>query len=253
MRARPVLLALVAALVTASACSNDGPARSAQELRISAASSLTEVFTELGKRFEADHAGVNVVFNFGSSATITEQVIQGAPTDVVATADETTMETLTAAEAVTTPSVIARNRLALLVETGNPLGLAGLRDLARSDVLFVMCNESAPCGRLGALALSKAGVTARPASFEENVKAVVSKVVLGEADAGIVYATDALAASPSADGIVIDEAADPELVARYVMAITVEASAPEVAAEWVAFVKSPAGQSILIDKGFTSP
>ena len=253
MTRRTIAVAVVAVLALSAACNGAGNDATPDELRISAASSLTEAFTELGKRFEADHPGVKVVFNFASSATIAEQIIEGAPTDVVATADETTMAALTKARVVGAASVFARNRLALLVESGNPLGLTGLGDLGRSDVLFVLCNPAAPCGRLGALALSKAGVTAKPASLEENVKAVVSKVVLGEADAGIVYATDALAVSPLADGIVIDEATDPELVARYLMAVTVDVAVPEPAAEWVAFVRSTVGQTILIDKGFTSP
>jgi molybdate transport system substrate-binding protein len=145
--------------------------------------------------------------------------------------------------------VIARNRLAILVEKGNPKAVDGLPDLSKPDIVTVLCAPEVPCGRFGAAALAAAGVTAKPASLEENVKAVVSKVVLGEADAGIVYATDVQAAGTQADGIAIDGA--PEAV--YPIAVTTAATNRDAAEAWIALVRSKEGRAVLAARGFLEP
>ncbi|MGH9280146.1 MAG: molybdate ABC transporter substrate-binding protein, partial [Acidimicrobiales bacterium] len=190
-------LAILAAL--AAACGDDASAGGS--VTVLAAASLTEPFTSIGRRFEAANPGTKVTFSFDASSTLVQQVKAGAPADVLATADEATMKQATDAAAVGAPAVFAHNRLAILVAAGNPKGVRGLSDLGRSDLIVVLCAPEVPCGRFGAQALDRAGVSARPRSLEPNGKGVVSKVTLGEADAGIVYVTDARAAGPKAAAV----------------------------------------------------
>ncbi len=245
---------LVAIALLAAACGDGSPENSsARQVTVFAAASLTDVFTELGDAFEAAHPGVTISFNFAGSSALAQQIIDGAPADVFVSADETNMAKVVDAGQAAEPKVTAHNRLAILVEPGNPKQIRGLGDLARSDVVFVLCAPEVPCGKFGAAALAKAGVSASPASLEENVKAVVSKVTLGEADAGIVYVTDVQAAADDADGVDIDIAADPDLEAVYPMAVTTDAANADDARAWVAFVLSDDGQQILGRYGFLSP
>ena len=144
-----------------------------------AAASLTEAFTAMGETFEAEHANVEVTFNFAASSALAQQINEGSPADVFVAADESNMRTVAEAGNASGPTTIARNRLAILVEKGNPKGVTRLADLGKSGVVFVLCAPEAPCGKFGATALEKARVTARPASLEENVTAVPSKVLLG--------------------------------------------------------------------------
>ena len=153
-----------------------------------AASSLKDSFTTIGTQFEAAHPGVKVTFNFAGSGDLATQIGQGAPADVFASADESTM-----AKAVGNSGAVAQrfasNQLAIIVAANNPKKIAGLADLARSDVALVIGAPEVPIGKYSAKALTKAGVTVAPKSLEQNVKAIVAKVTLGEADAGIVYVT----------------------------------------------------------------
>jgi molybdate transport system substrate-binding protein len=223
------------------------------ELRVSAASSLTDAFAELGEQFEAMHPDLDVVFSFAASSALAEQVIQGAPADIVATADEASMARITGTGSAADPTTIARNRLAVVVGKGNPKGISGLADLGKRGVVFVVCAPEVPCGKFAAAALTKAHVSATPASLEENVKAVVSRVTLDEADAGIVYATDVQAAADEAEGVDIDVADDPTLEAVYPIATTTQASNTEAADAWIEFVLSDEGQAILATYGFLAP
>lgn len=241
---------LVVALLLASLVSCGKDEKGDATLTVLAASSLTEAFSELGPAFEAAHDGVTVTFSFAASSALAEQVNQGAPGDVLVTADEANMQQVVDAGNASDPTVIATNRLALLVEHGNPKQITGLHDLARDDVVFVLCAEAVPCGKLGARALEKAGIDRAPASLEENVKAVVSKVTLGEADAGIVYVSDAFAAAGKADGMDIDIAADPGLIATYPMAVLSQTKRASLAREWIDFVLSDPSQEVLRSHGF---
>ena len=243
------LLVLVA--LAAAACKDDNNASG--KLRVFAAASLTEAFTEMGKTFEARHPKVKVTFNFAASSALAEQINHGGPADVFVAADESNMKKVTDAGNAADPRTIARNRLAILVEKGNPKGIDGLTDLGRSGVVFVLCAPEVPCGKFGAAALRKGGVTAKPASLEENVKAVVSKVTLGEADAGIVYVTDVKAAGGKAQGVDIDIAGDPALEAVYPMAVTKQASDKDAARTWVDYVLSADGRAMLARFGFLAP
>jgi molybdate transport system substrate-binding protein len=222
-------------------------------LNVLAASSLTESFTALGKAYEATHSDVNVTFDFESSSSLVRKVIDGAPGDVLATADESSMTDAVNAGAIAAgaPVVVARNRLEIVVAPGNPKAITNLADLGRAAITFVLCAPQVPCGRLGALALQKDGVNdAKAASLEENVKAVLTKVVLGEADAGLVYATDVRTAGDKVTGVPITEANDPELRANYPVAVLARSARAGSAQKWVDFVSSTEGQSALAQFGF---
>ena len=225
----------------------------AGELHVFAASSLTEAFTAMGKAFESAHRGVEVTFSFAASSALAQQVNDGAPADVLVTADESNMRKVIDQGNATDPTTIARNRLSILVARGNPKGITGLSDLAKSGVVFVLCAPEVPCGKFGAAALAEATVTAKPASLEENVKAVVAKVLLGEADAGIVYVTDVKAAGDKAQGVDIDIADDPSLEAVYPMAVTKQDANADAAKAWSDFVLSADGQRTLARYGFLAP
>ncbi|HEX7277075.1 MAG TPA: molybdate ABC transporter substrate-binding protein [Acidimicrobiales bacterium] len=213
-----------------------------------AASSLSESFTALGHRFEADHPGLTVTFNFGASSSLARQLIDGAPGDVLATADEITLGQALSADAVGAPAVFARNRLAIVTRPGNPEAIRGLADLARPGLVVVLCAREVPCGRFAVEALAKAGVTVEAASLEENVKAVLAKVTLGEADAGIVYVTDVAAARDEIAGVTIADGQN--VVAAYPVAVATDAANPAGARAWVDFVLGPTGQAILSSFGF---
>lgn len=241
------LAAGVLALVTLLAGCGDDDA--ADVLRVSAASSLTEVFTELAAAFEEDHPGVEVVVTFGGSPALVTQVREGSPTDVLVTADESSMERAVAAGDVRESVVIARNRMALVIEAGNPRGITGVDALARSDVTVAVCAPAVPCGRLAREVLEDAGVDLVPVSSEENVKAVLTKVVLGEVDAGLVYETDARAAGAGVERVRLPPGAD-ERSTAYLAAVTAGADATDLAAQWVALLRSPAGRRALEGHGF---
>ncbi|HEX4904634.1 MAG TPA: molybdate ABC transporter substrate-binding protein [Acidimicrobiales bacterium] len=236
---------LVVLLVLAACGTGDDDAA----ITVLAASSLTEAMTEIGAAFE-EAEGVEVTLSFGGSSSLAEQANQGAPADVIVTADRASLAKVDDAGE---PTDVARNRLAIIVEPGNPKRITGLADLARDDVVLVLCAPEVPCGRFGALALEKAGVVVTPASLEEKVKGVVSKVTLGEADAGLVYVTDVEAAGDDAAGVDIDVAADRELEAVYSMAVLGQSEHAALAAEFIGFVAGAEGRRVLAAHGFLAP
>ncbi len=217
-------------------------------ITVLAAASLTEAFTEMGKAFEAENPDTKVTFSFGASSTLATQANQGAPADLFASADEANMKKVTDAGNASDPTAFARNRLAILVGKGNPKGVKTVADFARDDIAFVLCAIEVPCGKFSQQALDRAGVTAKPRSYEENVKAVVTRITLGEADAGIVYVTDAKAAGQSAQSVDIPE--EHNVIAVYPIGVLKQASRPDVAAAFKAFVLSAAGQQIMTRSGF---
>jgi molybdate transport system substrate-binding protein len=248
--------ALLAALPLAGCGSDDPPADASGELSgtlsVLAAASLTESFEILAGEFESRHPGTRVELAFDSSATLAEQVNQGAPGDVLATADERTMALVTdAGSAAGRPQVFATNRLVLVVPADDPAGIEQLADLDRGGVDFVVCVESAPCGALAAAVLEEQEVVAPPASEEVDVKAVLAKVTLGEADAGLVYASDAVAAGDSVTSIEIPASDDTSTA--YPIAVTADAAEPALARAWVDLVLSENGQQVLESAGFGAP
>lgn len=177
-----------------------------ETLTVLAAASLTETFTELADAFEDQHPGVDVELVFGSSTTLAEQAADGAPGDVLATADHRSMRlAVDGGVVVEGPETFAMNELVIVTPAGNPADLARLRDLERDDVAWVRCVESAPCGAVTTTLLDSRNIAGRPVSEEIDVKAVLARVVSREADAGLVYRTDAIAAGAGVEAIEIGD------------------------------------------------
>jgi molybdate transport system substrate-binding protein len=257
VRARRRIALLAAALLPAlslTGCGSSGSAggRETGTLTVLAASSLTEAFTTLAGDFERDHPGTHVRLSFDSSATLAEQVDQGAPADVLATADQETMRTVVAAgNTAGRPRVFATNHIVLAVPKGNPARIRRFQDIARPGVEYVVCVASAPCGRLAAKVLAASGVTAEPASEEVDVKAVLTKVRLGEADAGLVYASDIVTAGDEVDKVDVPTAH--RNLNAYPVAALSGAAKPALARAWVGLVTSPTGRRVLAHDGFGAP
>lgn len=248
-RSRSVLAAVLLGGLVGGVGSGCAATGSERELTVLAAASLTESFTELADRFEATHDGVEVRLAFDSSAILAEQVNQGAPADVLATADERTMRTVVdQGHSDGDPQAFATNRLTLVVPPENPADIDGVQDLNDASVEYVVCVAAAPCGALTEEVLGAAGVAAPPASEEVDVKAVLSKVVLGEADAGIVYATDAQAAGHDVRALPITAASDS--VTTYLVTALAGAAEPGLAEDWLDLVGSTTGRRVLADAGF---
>ncbi len=257
-RTRSGTLVVAVMMAVAAACGSGSSTRPSATsppvtLGVFAASSLTEAFTDIGRRYAKAVPGTKAELDFESSSDLARKINDGAPADVFVSADEPNMDKVVSAGNAAAPKIVSRNRLQLLVAKGNPKHFTGLADLEHPDVLFVLCAPEVPCGRLGARALRKAGVVAEPASLEANVKAVVSKVTLGEADAGIVYVTDVLASGASAEGVDIADAADADLEALYPAAVVRQSTHPDDAHRFIDFVLSPEGQGVLARFGFRGP
>ena len=217
-----------------------------------AASSLTEAFTEMGDAFKVDNPDATVTFNFAGSGDLVTQITQGAPADIFVSADDSNMTKLTdAAENVGDPVAIAKNSMEILVEKGNPKAIATVADLAKPDTIVVLCAETVPCGKNAAAVLKKAAVTLTPASLEDKVKGVVTKISTGEADAGIVFVTDVNSAAATAEGVKIPD--DINVISNYPMVLTKEATNVDAAKAFMDFVTSDAGQAILAKYGFLAP
>ncbi len=238
-----------------SGCSSSGGAGSSggdRQLLVLAAASLTEAFTELGATFEDSNPGSTVTFSFGGSSSLVRQALDGAPADVLATASPTTMnDAVDGAVTVGSPTVFARNSLALVVPKGNPASITGLADLANPDLRVVVCAPAVPCGAAAAQAFEAAGVSPSIDSAEQDVKAVLAKVSSGEADAGVVYVTDAASATNTVDMIELPVAA--RIVTDYpIVALTASAN-PEAAQQFIDLVTSPEGLAVLESYGFQAP
>ncbi|SDI52719.1 molybdate transport system substrate-binding protein [Actinokineospora alba] len=208
-----------------------------------AAASLTESFTALEKRFETDNPGVDLRLNFAGSSALAQQLANGAAADVFAAADEKTVAGV--AEHLESPAVFATNRLTIAVPRGNPAKITGLADLTRTDVTVVVCAPQVPCGA----ATRKVAPNLRPASEEQDVKAVLTKVAAGEADAGLVYVTDTR--SGKVDAIDFPESA--AVVNKYPIALTKQAPNALLARRFVDLVLSQTGQNELVRAGFGKP
>jgi len=254
-RANPVLATLAATCLTAAAFSTSAGATTtpdselAGDITVFAAASLTDSFTAIGEEFESAHPDVDITFNFAASSDLVGQINEGAPADVFASADQNNMDKLTdAGNNADEPQTFATNSLAIIVEPGNPEGITGVESLEDPDLIVVTCAPEVPIGGYSQEVFDNAGVEVEPDSFEENVKGVVTKVVEGEADAGLVYATDVIAAGDDAEGVEIP--ADINLIAEYPIAVTADAPTSDGAAAFEAFVLSDDGQEILAEYGF---
>lgn len=235
-------------LAVASACGGGGNADQVT-LRVFAAASLTESFTELGKQFEEDHPGTEVVLNFGPSSGLAAQIASGAPADVFASASTANMDAVVRAGDASDPRDFATNRMEIAVPADNPAGIESVEDLAREDVKVALCQPQVPCGSTAAEVFDNAGVTVRAATEEVDVKSVLTKVSLGEVDAGVVYVTDVKAAGDKVKGIEIPE--DQNATTSYPIATL--AGHAKLAADFVDLVLSDTGAKVLTDAGFERP
>lgn len=226
------------------------PRTSGQEAAITvfAASSLTESFTRLGEKYEEAHPGHTVRFSFGPSSGLAEQIRQGAPADVYAAASEQAMAQ--AADIAGPAQRFATNRLEIAVPIDGGAQVSGLEDLPRRDLKVVVCQPQVPCGMLASQVFAQAKITVRAVSQEADARAVLTKIRLGEADAGLVYHTDVKSASTSVRGIALA----PGIKADTTYEIApVRSSSHSDTADFIAFVQSTPGQLVLSQAGFGHP
>jgi molybdate transport system substrate-binding protein len=259
------LLGIVSSSVVAEAPHGSSPspkgASGQVTLTVFAAASLTDAFQEIGQRFESENAGVKVVFNFAGSQVLSQQLGQGAAADVFASANQAQMEVAAKSGRVTTSQVFARNRLVVIYPAGNPGKIKDLKDLTRPGVQLVLAAKTVPVGQYALDFLDKASgdpafgaafktdVLQNVVSYEDNVKAVVAKVALGEADAGIVYNTDIVERQAlNVTRLDIPDAFN--TVAAYPLATVDDGLNPAWAKAFVRFVLSKDGQQILANHGF---
>jgi len=241
---------LAAALIlTLSGCAASEPTERSDAfsgtVTVFAAASLADSFQEIADAFSAEHPGVDIVLSFGGSSGLATQIIEGAPADVFAAASAATMATVLDAGVATGPTVFATNVLEIAVPAGNAAGVTGLADFANPDLLIAVCAVEVPCGAAAVTVFTTEGITPQIDTYEEDVKAVLTKVEFGEVDAGLVYVTDVLAAGAGVEGIEVDSPpVDYPLVALTESAAT---------AAFIAFVLSARGQSILEAAGFGAP
>lgn len=260
---RSFLLAAVAAsaVLALAGCTADSVAPSETlivtdepatgELTIYAAASLKASFDEIADEFERDNPDVDVrPIVYDGSSTLVTQLTEGAPADVFASADENNMTKASNAGLVGPATLFASNTLVIAVPKGNPGRVRSLADLEEPGLSVVLCAAEVPCGAASATLLKNADVTVKPASYEQNVTAVLTKVAAGEADAGLVYATD-VKDDPSVESIV--PAGADEVVNRYPIATLKSTKNPDSADAFVDFVLGDAGQAILRAHGFGAP
>ncbi|MFI6308286.1 molybdate ABC transporter substrate-binding protein [Amycolatopsis thailandensis] len=252
---RRLVPALFALALAATACGSEEPSAQqaeAKTLTVFAAASLTESFGALGKQFEAQHAGVTVKFSFEGSSALVQKLTQGAKADVFASADQANMDKATKGEVIDgQPSVFATNRLAIAVGKGNPKGVKGLADLAKDGLTVVVCAPQVPCGSATKKVQQASGVTLKPASEEQDVKSVLAKVQSGDADAGLVYVTDATSAAAKVDKVDFPEAAG--AINNYPIAVVKDAPQAALAKLFTDFVLSAEGKKELAKVGFGAP
>jgi molybdate transport system substrate-binding protein len=241
---RLLVLALIAPLAACGGSSDE------ERVTVFAAASLTSTFTELGKEFEAAHDGVSVKLSFGGSSDLAQQIQEGAPADVFASADAATMARV--AERISSVHTFATNTLEIAVPPGNPDDISSVADLAQPGVSVVVCAPAVPCGAASEQVARAAGVTLSPVSEEQSVTDVLGKVISGEADAGLVYRTDVLAAGTDVEGIPFAEA-DQAVNSDQMGAVVRDDGSFDLATQFVDFVLGTDGQRVLEDAGFGKP
>ena len=250
-----IIVAVTVAAVLAAGCGGstlrDGDSATGT-VTVSAAASLQGAFAAMADRYDEGHPRSTTATNFGPSSTLVTQILDGAPVDVIATADPFTMDVLVDADRIVgEPIEFATTSLVIVVGEGNPLGIRSLDDLARPGVVYVTCAPEVPIGNYAARVLDRAGVAVRPSSYETDVRGIVAKVAAGEADAGIVYATDVDRTDPRTDAMPIAPQFD--VTASYWIAQVADAPNPTAARAWIDFVIGPFGRAVLESQGFTVP
>ncbi|WP_255951806.1 molybdate ABC transporter substrate-binding protein [Streptomyces odontomachi] len=266
-RTLQVVGAGAAALLALSACSSSADSSSAGSgsdaskgssdrlsgtVTVFAAASLKESFTTLGKQFEKQHPGTKVTFSFGGSDSLAASITGGAPADVFAAASPKTMKIVTdQGDAAGTPATFVRNQLEIATLPGNPDKVASLKDLTRSGLKVVLCDKEVPCGAAAQKALTASDLQLTPVSYEQDVKAALTKVELKEADAAVVYKTDVKAAGDKVEGVEFPESA--KAINDYPIALLKDAPNAKAAKAFVSLVRSAQGQQVLGEAGFQKP
>lgn len=240
-----------AATGSAAAGASSAPALTGS-ITVLAAASLDNVFTALGKTFEQQHPGVTVKFSFAGSNTLAEQIDQGAPADVFAAANQSTMQTVQKAGNTTgTPTVFVKNTLEIAVPPGNPKNIATLADLAKPGVKVAECAAAVPCGSAAVTALKDAGVKLTPVTYATEVTQALTDVETGNVDAALVYHSDILGAGGKVQGVVFSTASD--AVNSYPIDVLKGSANPTTAQAFVSFILSSASEQTLLKAGFQAP
>src|SRR5262245_11922959 len=221
------------------------------DITVFAAASLTESFTEIGKQFEAANPGTKVTFSFAASSALATQINAGAPADVFASASQKNMDQVVTAGGASDPKVFAKNVMEIATPPSNPANIASVNDMAKSSVKTALCQPQVPCGTVAQKVFSNAKVTVKPVTLEPDVKSVLTKVQLGEVDAGMVYVTDVKAAGTKVKGVPIP--ADINASTDYPIAALTKSSNAATASAFVDFVLSAPGEGVLAAAGFQSP
>ncbi|MEV6969875.1 molybdate ABC transporter substrate-binding protein [Hamadaea sp. NPDC051192] len=261
MRIR-ALVATVAAALALTACSGGSGAAGTSatsgapgvtgDVTVFAAASLTESFTRIGKDFEAAYPGTKVTFNFAGSSALATQITQGAPADLFAAASPATMKTVTdGGMADGEPVTFVRNQLVIAVAKGNPKGITGLAGLAQPGLKVALCAEQVPCGAAAKKALEAASVKITPVTLEQDVKAALQKVKLGEVDAALVYRTDAQSATADVAAVEFPESA--KAVNDYPIVVLKNAPNKTAAQKLLEWIRSDKGMAVLTQAGFQTP
>src|SRR6516165_9853790 len=255
---RFAVIAAGLATVVVTGCSSSstttpstGSSPSTGTITVFAAASLMETFTKLGQQFEAAHKGDTVKFSFGPSSGLATQITSGAPADVFASASPTTMDTVVKAGDAANPQTFAKNTAEIAVPPSNPASVTSVNDLAKSSVKVALCQPQVPCGVVAAEVFKNAAITVKPVTLQPDVKSVLTQVELGNVDAGMVYVTDVMAAGTKVKGVTIP--ANLNASTLYPIAAISNSKNLSVADAFVAYVLSPAGQSVLTAAGFEKP
>lgn len=241
-------VALVMGGCTSSATPGDGSG--GVEVVVLGAASLTGVLEELADLYEQEHPGAQVVLSTGGSSGLARQVVNGLPADLLVLASPASLQpVLDAGEQRGEPVVVARNRVEIVVAAGNPLGLRGLDDLARPELAVALCAVQVPCGAAAERAFRQAGLPPSPDTLEQDVRAVLTKVRLGEVDAGVVFGTDVRSAEGEVDGLPVD----PPVRTDYPAVRLRGGSAPDAAQDLLDLLRSERGRALLLGAGFEVP
>src|SRR5262249_4757364 len=255
---RFAVIAAGLATVAAAGCTSSntttpssGSSPSTGTITVFAAASLTEAFTKLGQQFQAAHNGDTVKFSFGPSSGLATQITSGAPADVFASASSTNMQDVVSAGDASSPQNFAQNTLEVATPPDSPADVTSLTDLAKHSVKVALCQPQVPCGKVAAQVFTNAGITVKPVTLQPDVKSVLTQVETGNVDAGMVYVTDVMAAGSKVKGVTI--AANDNASTLYPIAAVTSSKEKSIADAFVAYVLSPAGQSVLTAAGFKSP
>ena len=251
------LLAAALGVALLAGCSTPAPEPAETDdpltgtVTVLAAASLTDSLDEVAAAFEAAHPNVDVAISYGGSSALAEQIISGSPADVFFSANESTMKTVTDAGLTVEPTIVLTNILEIAVPAGNPAGITGLADFARPELLIALCDPAVPCGSAAVKLFDLVGIAASADTLEEDVKAALAKVALGEVDAALVYVTDVIAAGDEVEGIEVPEAA--QVINKYPISLITESANEEAAQAFIDYLTSGDGVDVFTAAGFGTP